>query len=106
MTIFYRDMSTDEVAAAAALAMLRDFRANGFLFRGFPAISATLIKKEVHISISAGGNTVGPIILSLKKAIAVITDFRKAKKQDDEFFMTIQKGVIDLETACLDRKLA
>ena len=42
----------------------------------------------------------------LKKAIAVITDFRKAKKQDDEFFMTIQKGVIDLETACLDRKLA
>ena len=102
--------SNNDVVAAVARALLQDLRSNGFTFDGFPSVLHGYINGKIggdhEITLSVGGKTVGPFVLSHKDAVAAIKDFHYEKKPDLQFVKKVQKWVIELEIACDDRKAA
>ena len=90
-------MFRNELCAAVAGALLRDFRVNRFSFSGFPSVSAELTTDGVGVSISVGPNTAGPLVLARKRAIAVIKRFRETGDCDEELLRKVQGLVLELE---------
>ena len=96
--------------AIRAFCAVQDCRVNGFTFDGFLSVSHGYVNGKIggdhEITLSVGGKTVGPFILRRKDAVAAVKDFYDDKGPDLPFLKTIPKWVIDLDTACLDLKLA
>jgi hypothetical protein len=92
-------ITTNQVAGAIALALLRDLRVNNFTFQGFPEIRVTYKDKVFDVRLRIQDAEIGPFSLTEKEGTALAKQLNKDGQVEDTFFPKVQGWVQELELA-------
>ena len=72
--------SANDLCAAAAAAVVEEYRLNRFTFQGFPAVSVQSVVGGAQVELSLGPHVAGPLFLPAAEASAIVHKFMRFNK--------------------------